>query len=269
MDWLPKLLDFVFVAGQVLAGLCLVYGVSLYKVEAKMKIKTACVYRFSGMFCRCATWLRHPIKFAMSPIFKVLIGFFAILATAGCAGARLQPDRLMGIQDAFPKGTDTSPPAAFSEAAKTNVLEAPYEDVFRAASVAASQAQFNVEHVQKSRGLILASRPVKMRPHGTSADYPEWQITDHAYFYAVSVRELGPKRTEVRISAKVQGRCGMWSAGMYVMTGGLGTAYFNEQNARCRELSSGMWAIGSHNTAQEMGQFLTFLRNNLLAAGML
>lgn len=180
----------------------------------------------------------------------VWIGLFSATVISGCSiGPTILPDRFMGSGDAFPSSEAATPPAEFSEATRSSTFNAAFEDVFRAASVAASNAQLHIESEHKSSGFIVASRAVKMIPRGTDNTQP----SEHIYFYAVVVRELGPKRTDVRISAKVQGRCQL-----SILPG---------HREYCRKLSSGMWAVSQHGTTEELLRFLTFLRNNLIAAG--
>jgi hypothetical protein len=173
----------------------------------------------------------------------------------------------MEAREAFPGQASLIPPASAREASRSAQFAAPYDDVFRAAVVAAGQALLNIEEQQKSAGMVYASRSLTMPPHGTSE--ARRKRTQHTYFYAISVRELGPKTSEVRISAKVQGGCDMVGAGIYMLTAGVLTKQFNDENDRCRALTAGMWADGEHSSEPEMQQFLALLRNQLVAAGLI
>lgn len=212
--------------------------------------------------------LEDRVSSAMVRLAAVLLG----LALSACMSApSLQPKQFMTLRQAFPDPATRMPPTTLPDAAVFSAFDASFEDVFRLASVSASQAQFHVEEQYKSEGLILASRSVLMRPHGTAAEkaQPSWASTPHLYFYAISIRELGPKQTEVRLAAKVQGKCGLWPASLKFASLGIGVPMMNQENAHCEELSKGMWATDAHTSAAEMKQFLIFLRNNLLAAGLI
>ena len=200
---------------------------------------------------------------------RVLLAISIIVVMSGCAiypEDNLQPSRLMTIGQAYPNLEAMAPPAAFADSSRVTTYQAPFEDVFRIASVTASQVQFYVEDTQKSRGVILASRSAMMQPKGTMSGH---LTTEHQYYYAILVRELGPKRTEVRISSKVQGKCAMWHGSMHVASLGTLSSQIVQDNERCEKLSKGMWASGAQTSVVEMQQFHTFLRNGLIAAGLI
>lgn len=156
------------------------------------------------------------------------------------------------------------------DAVRRTLLAAPFADVQRAAMVAASQAQFNIEQEDKRGGVLLATRDVR----------GEWNpgnhnsVTNIRYSYLIVVREAGPRSTEVRIGAKVQADCtpysGIGRTVFAVTTLGISEATgMGEGNARCQRMADGTWAKGQGGSQQEMGQFMNFLRNNLIAAGAL
>jgi len=190
---------------------------------------------------------------------------------AGCAsGPTYSPETFMTAREAFPTPA-TLPDQASAQATRTSVYNAAFEDVYRAANVSASQAQFHIDGEQKSAGHILASRSLRMVPKNVNLD----SSTEHMYFYSIVVRELGPKSTEVRISVKVQGKCIMLGAGRRAALGvfslGLTEALnmSGNQQTNCTALSSGTWAARDYSNSEDMLRFLTFVRNNLLAAGAL
>ncbi len=191
---------------------------------------------------------------------------FCVVALVGCGGPQLVPEQFLTVDQAFKSGAEIQPPAAASNAIRKGLFAASYEDVFRAATVAASQAQLNVERADKSKGLILATRSVPMVPAGTDYLRP----TEHIFYYAITVKELEPKQSEVTIASKVQGQCSMAPVGtVTVFSLGTATAHALKLNEKCTSLSNGMWAVGTHGSGRELGQFQTFLRNNLIAAGVL
>jgi hypothetical protein len=160
----------------------------------------------------------------------------------------VRPDEAYSAKEYF-QNTDQLPYESFKKA----VFEVPYEDVFRAASLSASQAQFNIEEERKADGLILATRTVQERPPRDAAPGNQ-RPHQRNYYYAIVVKEKGPKSTEVVIMAKAQGKC---------LADPLGSP------AQCRAYAIPHWAAGHDNPTQDLGQFMTFLRNNLIAAGLL
>lgn len=160
--------------------------------------------------------------------------------------------------------------AAEPDAVRRSLIAAPFADVQRAAMVAATQAQLNIEQEDKRSGVLLATRDVRA----------EWNpgnhnsVTDMRYAYLILVRETGPRTTEVLIASKVQANCrpysGMERTLFAVTTLGISEAAgLGGGNARCQSIAEGMWAQGQVGSQQEMGQFMNFLRNNLIAAGAL
>jgi hypothetical protein len=179
-----------------------------------------------------------------------------LLAACAAMTPEERPARFMTVDDAFGSSAQSNEPPQGSEAIKKTVFNASYEEVFRAVSTSTAQAQFEIQTEDKRAGLILATRDVQMLwfqqggVHGT--------VTPHLYFYAIRLKELGPKRTEVTIVSKVQGKCFI-----------IHDPFPNKMDEYCPRLSAGMWSEGYHNDAQHLGQFMIFVRNNLLAAGVL
>lgn len=190
---------------------------------------------------------------------RSLLIILLLAFTAGCTST--YPDRFLTVNEMF--GTETKPPAEMSDAFKKSIFEASYVEVFRAATISASQAQFNVESEDRKKGEILATRAVMQQPIGTSPLSP----TQHIYSYMISLKELGPKKTEVSIAARIQARCMKEStAAIGCLTLGMVLPIAISRNKRCEKLSAGMWASGDYASGQELGNFLTFVRNNLIAA---
>lgn len=150
----------------------------------------------------------------------------------------------------------------------TKVADYPvsYDDAFRAANMSVSQAQLNVEKVDARKGTILATREAQQ----VGGD---GRPVETRYFYAISVTELGAKRSRIRIVAKMQAPCYAYSPAQRLMydVGSLGaTELINATLAPvfqdCKEHEQPNWPRA---TLQELGNFQVFVRNNLLAAGLL
>ena len=182
------------------------------------------------------------------------------------------PKRFATLEEVYPPNASlTPPPDAPLDSFKKGTFEAPYEDVFRAVSVSASQAQFNVESTDKARGLILATRVMMVRNLGESRTSEPRQ-----YSYAIMVKENGPKSSEVMVLAKVQQSCTRMSF-LSGMSGILGFGVlliatlpiYLLDKTTCDKAATVQWATGEFTTLQEMTQIMTFTRNNLIAAGTL
>ncbi|CAN5255699.1 hypothetical protein BH09PSE6_BH09PSE6_12590 [soil metagenome] len=174
--------------------------------------------------------------------------------------------QLAEVQEVFPDAAQVSSGVGIPpEAMKTAVYEASFEDVFRVANVSASQAQLNVEDVQKKAGQIFATRSVMITFQQDS--------TAARYFYLISVKEMAAKRTQVRIAAKVQGKCERLGAGFRAFTGvftlGVSEIALAPMASQCKDLSSPNWALDRLSAETEMAQFQTFMRNSLIAAGLM
>lgn len=204
---------------------------------------------------------------------RVALILASAAAAAGCA--TVTKVELAEVRDVFSDRSQLAtgngvPP----EASKTAVYDVPFEDVFRLTNLSASQAQLSVEDVQKNAGIILATRSVMKDPSGMGS-----APTPHRFFYAVSVQELAPKSTRVRVVAKMQGKCQTSTesvpggSAMYafvtVSTLGLGHMALAPLDKRCKELRQPHWATDKDSAEQELSQFFIFLRNNLLAARLL
>lgn len=160
-----------------------------------------------------------------------------------------------------------------AEANQMTVLPVAFADAFRAATVSATQAQFNIEKIDARQGRLLALRDLRAAWNPGNPN----SITSMRYGYLIQLREQGPKLTEVRIAAKVQAYCeavsGAGRVFFAVTTFGITEAVDGANtwsaNDRCKALPAGIWARRPLDSQQEMGQFMNFVRNNLLAAGLL
>lgn len=153
---------------------------------------------------------------------------------------------------------------------KATEFEAPFDDVWHAVTVSATQAQWKIHKSVKSKGVILATDP---RPK----EHQSYGHNEVIAVYAIVVREKGPKVSEVLVMKRGQLDCvyftTKWSEsiGYYIGTLGLGLLvanprpWENEEKAEaCEKKSVVQWLFDSN-----MEQVLTFTRNNLLAAGAL
>jgi hypothetical protein len=162
----------------------------------------------------------------------------------------VRPDEAYSAKE-YLQNTDQIPRDSFKKAA----FKVPYEDVFRAASVSASQAQFSIEEERKADGVILAMRTIQERPPQDIPIAPGNQRPHQRnYYYAIVVKEKGPKSTEVVIMAKAQGKC---------LVDPLSAT------AACKAYAVPHWAAGHDDATPDLNQYMIFLRNNLIAAGLL
>ncbi|CAN5269774.1 hypothetical protein BH10PSE17_BH10PSE17_28770 [soil metagenome] len=187
----------------------------------------------------------------------------AVSMMAGCA---TPPAQLVQVHEAFPDPSQVATGTGIPpEATKSAIYEASFEDVFRVANVSASQAQLNVEEVQKKAGQIFATRSAMITFQQSS--------TAARFYYVISVKELAAKRTQVRIAAKVQGKCETIGSGFRVFTGvltlGVSELGLGPLASQCKELSTPNWALDKFSAETEMGQFQTFMRNSLIASGLM
>jgi hypothetical protein len=145
---------------------------------------------------------------------------------------------------------------------KRNVFHAAYEDVYRAVSISISQAQMNVEKEDKSNGIILAVRTIQTLPPlgvGTcdaAGSRGNTRPQQRNYYYAIMIVEKGPKTTEVTAISKTQGRCNNGPC-------------LGESGAVCTGYASVHWSTVEENSLPELTQLMTFIRNNLVQAGLI
>jgi hypothetical protein len=188
---------------------------------------------------------------------------FWFFTLAGCGHVWI-PTRFGTMEEAYSLGDPLrSTEGVPSESMQKVVFNAPYEDVFRAADVSASQTQWLIQKESKAEGIILAIRVLQIPPPPDTADCPNAaganrRPTQRNYYYAVVIKEKGPKSTEITAVAKVQGRCEHKSCFLEPTA-----------NAVCERYASLHWATGHDSAMSELTQFMTFIRNNLIAAGLL
>jgi hypothetical protein len=180
----------------------------------------------------------------------------------------LRPERFATAEEVYPPGQAYQiTPEVPADSYKKAVFNAPYADVFRAVEVAATQAGQNIESSDKSKGLILTTR-----------DDIQGQMYGHQprarhLIYAITVRELQSRTTEVAVFSKVQLRCVYHGAGevslMSCLTLGLLIPFFYSENSNCTAMSTPHWPRGNAADIQGLSQLINFTRNNLIAAGAL
>jgi hypothetical protein len=185
------------------------------------------------------------------------------------AKTRHEDIQWMTSEEAFnPSHNGNSPDP---DAVKKVVIDSSYEEVFHAASVAVTQAMWEIDKQDKTAGVLLAHRiaeePITKNyrfrdnrctaPAFTSLCMPE----KHMYFYRVKINELSAKQTQVVLEGKVQGYC--ISSCTPIL--GMAKTWCNDYKESCRELRAGKGL--NANDQQEISQFVVLLRNNLIAAG--
>ena len=107
-----------------------------------------------------------------------------------------------------------------------------------------TQVGQTIESSDKSKGLILATRVEKRLWAGLA------KPTEGHLFYAITVKELKSRSTEVAVFAKVQASC-------YSLPG------------TCQEPTTLHWSTGPDADGQGLSQLINFTRNNLTTAGAL
>jgi hypothetical protein len=178
----------------------------------------------------------------------VLITFI----TTGCANKFL-PERFSSVHEAYPEERVNITPDLPQDSYKKTVFDVPYDDVFRAVTVAITQLSISVESSDKGRGVILA-----MSDQGQERN-----------LYAVSVKKIGLGRTEIIIGSKYQKRCqympvssfilySIFTFGIVFLAGPLLYLDYNE----CNELSTVHWKADPKISA-----IIVQTRNNLIKSG--
>src|SRR3990172_4127802 len=176
------------------------------------------------------------------PLYSSLL---TLLLLVSCSA--WHPARFASVQEAYVGGEHLAEPSpAPVDSRKKALFDVPYEDMYRAASVSASQAQMSIEWEDKAKGQILAVRVTKgLMPQKSFMQPGNRRPQDKYFFYSIVVRERGPRSTEVSITAKTQGRCITESVDL----GG--------DKAECLAYSVPHWATGDDNSQQELTQFMT------------
>lgn len=194
----------------------------------------------------------------MSLLSFVIFVFFL----SGCFPRAIYlPERFSTIDEVYPSGEVFDHLGDVPvDSYKKVVFEAPYEDVFRIAEVSATQAMFNIESVDKAKGLIFALK-VTQEPGVWNYSACGSPRNDKRYFYAIRVKETGPTTTEVTILSKAQG-ASCYAGGASVGTAvGTGLGVFNKDKAVA--YASVHWSTN----LQDLLQYVTLMRNNLIASG--
>jgi len=189
---------------------------------------------------------------------KLILSAILLIMLSAMLGCRSHlPVNFVTVEDAFPTGVSSSIANIPSESFKRSIYEATYEDVYRAVMVSVSQVQMNIEVTDKNKGIILATRTINIPPPFGSDLADNRRPMQRNYYYKVMVIEKGSKSTEVIALAKAQGRCIDWP---------LDNVMFG---APCGKYSTIHWAVNQESSAQELAQLMTFIRNNLIAAGLI
>ena len=199
--------------------------------------------------------LVRPVRWALCVALPVLL--------SACFGPAVQyPSQgLSAIGQVYNPGN----PSAEADAApagskKSSVFAASYQDVYRATLVGVSQNQINVENENRSRGYILGTRAIQMVPlvgRCPNSEPLNGRALPMRFYYVISVKEKGPKATEVVAAVKAQGTC--WS----------GNCFESVDKAQCAAYSTPHWATAQENPDEALTQLMVFIRNNLIAAGAL
>jgi hypothetical protein len=207
-------------------------------------------------------YMNHSAK-----LLRALILTFVFLLLTGCLpGLQMEwiPDRFATLQEVYAPGDLLrSIEVAPIDSNIKKVFNAPYEDVFRAAIVSAGQTQWLVEVQDKAKGVILATRVLQTPPPvGAGANceannFANKNPTRRNYYYAVVITEKGPKSIEVTALAKAQGKCEHKGC------------LARERHEECERYASVHWATGHDNAMSELSQFMVFINNHLIAAGVI
>jgi len=196
----------------------------------------------------------------LHPVVKVVS--CVILACFLTSCATMRPEQFATAEEAYPSEQAYQiTPDLPADSYKKAVFNAPYADVFRAVELAVTQVGQNIESSDKSKGLILTTRDDVVRGHARH------------FIYAIKVRELKSRTTEVVVVSKVQIRCLHEGAGgiiaVSIMTLGILLPLELSQNSQCTDASTPHWAKGYSADIQGLSQLINFTRNNLIAAGAL
>jgi hypothetical protein len=184
---------------------------------------------------------------SLGPVTRLV--FWVILACLLTSCMTRYPERFATVEEAYPSPQAyRMTPDVPQDSYKKVVFNAPYADVFRAVEVAVTMVGQNIESSDKSKGLILATR----------VDRRQWahlnRPTEGYLFYAITVKELNSRTTEVAVFAKVQISCINRETVL-----GLG----------CEKLTTLHWATKGDADMQGLSQLINFTRNNLIQAGAL
>jgi len=176
----------------------------------------------------------------------------------------------MTSEEAFDPSHNGNAPDSCS--IKKVVIDASYEEVFHAASMAVTQAMWEIDKQDKAAGVLFAHRvvnepitkyyPVVNKKCGVQLYASLCLPKEHQYFYRVKTNELSAKQTEVVVESKLQGYCDLHCTAPFGLAG---RPWCNEYKQSCGELRAGISLKA--NDQPEISQFVVLLRNNLIAAG--
>ena len=195
-----------------------------------------------------------------------LISFFL----TACAGATVYPERWSQTKEAYPNKQSMNPPPEMDKSFESAIFPVSYDDAYRAALVSVTQLQLNLVEENEDEGFLLAK---KLLSGVRSTYYPgsAGNVTaSRRWHFAVTIKETGRKKTKVTIMTKSQGECTKGpGAAANILSLGLSAAVTAGRGKMCEEYSSVHWANGFDHAQQEMNQFITFVRNNLLSNGLI
>lgn len=185
----------------------------------------------------------------------------------------LYPEQFAGPPQVYPDQDLKVGPSAGAppDAIKKGSFDAPFEDVWRAVNAGTAQAQLNIESSQKKSGIILATK-LKSGQGPPNLNFPNMRSK---YTYAIFVKEVSAKVTDVNMEAKVQSHCVKRSFGSYLVMvltviGILFIPFGIAEDSKCEhEVGVPHWATGQESSEEEMTQTMALIRNNLIAAGAL
>ena len=195
----------------------------------------------------------------------VIILIFIGVMLGGCAKPIL-PDRFASTFEAYPDANSLKPPKDKTDVYETALIMAAYADVYRAALISATQLQLNVTQDDETKGNIFAVKIVQSAPTVSKSD-GIGGYNQRRYHYAIVIKELAAKKTRVTIMAKAQGACQAVHGFTHFLTAGISLMIEDDED-RCNKYSTVHWADGFDNTKAELSQYITFVRNNLISAGL-
>ena len=184
----------------------------------------------------------------------VVLAYF--VSISGCV--TVLPKSFATPKEAYPSSKSFIPPSnAPRDSFKRAVFEAPYDDVFRAVKVSVSQVMLNIESSNKAKGEILATS-IKNTFNPKTGDPREIR-----YYYGILVKEIGPETTEVTILAKRQRSCKSLSRATACLSFGATLPHIEECNEETVAVKLATDAV------EQLSQFMTVTRNNLIASGVI
>ncbi len=188
-----------------------------------------------------------------------------------CGG--IVPERLTSTTDLFGAAGPSASADIPKGGRKSIRWKAPAKAVFRAATMAVSQARWIVASIDPEKGVILAYLEGTVKDRPTWAAQTEWKIRRS---FAIVIREAGATETEVEVLAKAQQQCMQFTVADY-----LGATFFTlgialfvipdlaRHSSACEVQSVPHWATEADGNEGDINQVLTLTYNNLINAGAL